>query len=46
MEGESKSITQEMAAPWKETTLPTILSRYELKGSSTRMSLTYFINPC
>ena len=29
--GESKSVTPEMTAAWKETFLPTILSRYELK---------------
>ena len=26
--GEGKSVTEEMFAPWLETTLPTILSRY------------------
>ena len=30
--GESKSITDEMTAPWTETTLPTILSRYPLEN--------------
>ena len=30
--GESKAITEEMAAPWTETTLPTILSRYPLEN--------------
>ena len=29
--GESKSVTSEMTAAWKETSLSTILSRYELK---------------
>ena len=29
--GESKSVTREMTAAWNETSLPTILSRYELK---------------
>ena len=29
--GESKSVTPEMKAAWKETSLPTILSRYEIK---------------
>ena len=29
--GETKSVTEEMAAPWTETTLPTILSRYPLE---------------
>ena len=29
--GESKSVTPEITAAWKETSLPTILSRYELK---------------
>ena len=29
--GESKSVTPEMTAAWKEISLPTILSRYELK---------------
>ena len=29
--GESKSVTPEMTAAWKETSLSTILSRYELK---------------
>ena len=30
--GESKSVTEEMTAPWTETTLPTILSRYPLEN--------------
>ena len=30
--GEEKSCTAEMTASWKKTHLPTILSRYELKG--------------
>ena len=30
---ESKSITEEVNEPWKETTLLTILSRYTLKGT-------------
>ncbi|XP_057307425.1 tigger transposable element-derived protein 6-like [Hydractinia symbiolongicarpus] len=29
--GESRSVTEEMTAPWSETTLPTILSRYPLE---------------
>ena len=29
--GESKSVTPEMTAAWNETSLPTILSRYNLK---------------
>ena len=29
--GESGKVTKEMAAPWDETTLPTILARYQLK---------------
>ena len=29
--GESKSVTPEMTAAWKETSLPTILSRFNLK---------------
>ena len=29
--GESKSVTPEMTASWKETSLPTILSRFQLK---------------
>ena len=29
--GESKSVEDSMTAPWTETTLPTILSKYELK---------------
>ncbi|XP_057291713.1 tigger transposable element-derived protein 4-like [Hydractinia symbiolongicarpus] len=29
--GESAKVTSEMTAPWEETTLPTILARYELK---------------
>ena len=29
--GESKKVTKEMTAPWQETTLPTILARYQLK---------------
>ena len=28
--GEGNSCTAEMTAPWKETTLPTILSKYKL----------------
>ena len=30
--GETKSVTEEMAAPWTETTLPNILSRYPLEN--------------
>ena len=30
--GESNSVTDEMTAPWNETTLPTILSRYPLEN--------------
>ena len=30
--GESNSVTEEMTAPWNETTLPTILSRYSLEN--------------
>ena len=30
--GESKSVTDEMTAPWTKTTLPTILSRYPLEN--------------
>ena len=30
--GESRSVTEEMTAPWSETTLPTILSRYPLEN--------------
>ena len=30
--GESKSVTEQMTAPWTKTTLPTILSRYTLKN--------------
>ena len=30
--GESKAVTEEMTAPWTETTLPTILSRYLLEN--------------
>lgn len=29
--GESAKVTKEMTAPWEETTLPTILARYQLK---------------
>ena len=29
--GESEKVTKEMTAPWEETTLPTILARYQLK---------------
>ena len=29
--GESEKVTKEMAAPWEETTLPTILARQQLK---------------
>ena len=29
--GESEKITKEMTAPWEETTLPTILARYQQK---------------
>ena len=29
--GESQKVTQEMTALWEETTLPTILARYELQ---------------
>ena len=27
----SEKVTKEMTAPWEETTLPTILARYQLK---------------
>ena len=30
--GDAKSVTEEMMAPWLETTLPTILSRYPLEN--------------
>ena len=30
--GKAKSVTEEMTAPWLETTLPTILSRYPLEN--------------
>ena len=30
--GEAKSVTEEMTAPWLETTLPKILSRYPLEN--------------
>ena len=30
--GESKAVAEEMTAPWTETTLPTILSRYPLEN--------------
>ena len=30
--GEVKSVTEEMTAPWLETILPTILSRYPLEN--------------
>ena len=30
--GESKSVTEEMTAPWTETTLPTLLSRYPFEN--------------
>ena len=29
--GESEKVTQEMTAPWEETTLPTILARCQIK---------------
>ena len=29
--GESENVTKELTAPWEETTLPTILARYQLK---------------
>ena len=29
--GESTSVSKEMTAPWKETTLPTLLSNYKLE---------------
>ena len=29
--GESKSVTKQMVAPWNETTLPNLLSKYDLK---------------
>ena len=28
--GKSEKVTKEMTAPWEETTLPTILARYQL----------------
>ena len=30
--GESAAVTDEMVSPWRETTLPTILSRFELRN--------------
>jgi hypothetical protein len=30
--GESAAVTDEMVAPWRETTLPTILSRFEMRN--------------
>ena len=29
--GEGKSVTKQMVAPWNETTLPTLPSKYDLK---------------
>ena len=29
--GKSEKVTNEMAAPWKETTLPKLIARYQLK---------------
>ena len=41
--GESKSITEEMTAPWKKMTLPTTLSCYALKDifNSDKFDLFY-----
>ena len=32
MSGESKAVTSEMVAGWNETTLPTLLSNYDLEN--------------
>ena len=44
--GESKSVTKQMVAPWNETTLPTLLSKYDLKDILTLTSLVCSINAC
>ena len=42
---ESKSVTEEMTAPWRETILPTILSNYVLKDIFNVDDFGLFIKP-
>ena len=37
--GESEKVVKDMTAPWKETILPTILARYQLKDILMQMNL-------
>ena len=41
--GESKLVTEEMTARWKEKTLSTVLSRYALNDIFNADDFTYFI---
>ena len=45
--GEAKSVTSEMTAPWLETTLPTILSRYPIENifNADEFGLFYQCSP-
>ena len=45
--GESNACTYEMVAPWEQTTLPTILSRYELNQiyNADELGLFYRVQP-
>ena len=45
--GEGNSCTAEMTAPWKETTLPTILSKYKLDEiyNADEFGLFFHIQP-
>ena len=42
--GESKSVAPEMVVGWRETSLPTPLSSYELKVFKTLTNLDYSMN--
>ena len=46
--GEEKSYTEEMVAPWTESYLPTILSRYKLEDiyNADEFGLFYRMLPC
>ena len=45
--GEGASCTPEMVSPWKETSLPTLLSSYDLKViyNATKFGLFYQMHP-
>ena len=45
--GESEKVTKAMTAPWKETTLPTVLVTYELRDifNTDEFGLSYVALP-